>query len=428
MKVQIILKEKKDYLLLLLACLLVYYPILGNELLDFWDDQWVVMNIYTESGFTLTNIINILTHFYHGQYAPFNEYLYLLLYSIDGYNPFLFHLASLILHIFNVWLAYVVFKRMLSESGRLKDALVRPVSFFTAFLFAIHPFNVESVAWMSASKVLVYAFFYLLATYTYLLYIKSEKWGYYWVTLLLYIFSFLGKEQAVTFPMWMLLIHWLYGDRLSSWKNVMRVLPFFLLSLIFGMLTILSQWAYTTDITKDGGYLFWQRCVYACYAFTEYFCKSIVPYKLSYIYPFPSVVGEPLPTWLLVYPMLLGTVIIAFWNYLKRWYLFFGIVFFIIHIGITLHLISLSRFVVVADRYAYVASLGIAFLLSMLCVYVYRAYPRFLYLGVVILTSYVLYMGIYAHCRTFVWHDTDTLKYELRQILKHRADRLEGGE
>lgn len=63
-----------------------------------------------------------------------------------------------------------------------------------------------------------------------------------------------------------------------------------------------------------------------------------------------------------------------------------------------------------------------------LSVYVYRAYPRFLYLGVVILTSYVLYMGIYAHCRTFVWHDTDTLKYELRQILKHRADRLEGGE
>lgn len=53
MKVQITLKEKKDYLLLLLACLLVYYPILGNELLDFGDDQWVVMNIYTESGFTL---------------------------------------------------------------------------------------------------------------------------------------------------------------------------------------------------------------------------------------------------------------------------------------------------------------------------------------------------------------------------------------
>ena len=96
------------FIILGVSAVVVYYPILNNQLLDFWDDQWVVMNYYTEGGFTIQNIWRILTEFYHGQYAPFNEYLYLVLYSIAGYNPFVFHLASLILHIVNTCLVFLV--------------------------------------------------------------------------------------------------------------------------------------------------------------------------------------------------------------------------------------------------------------------------------------------------------------------------------
>lgn len=420
-------RNRIECLLLILACIAVYYSILRNELLDFWDDQWVVMNVYTESGFTWENIIHILTRFYHGQYAPFNEYLYLVLYSFWKYEPFPYHLASLILHSCNALLVYFLFKLMLSGCGRMNQAWVRPVSFLTAFLFAIHPFNVESVAWMSASKVLVYAFFYLLATYVYLLYLEKQKLIYYFATLLLYICSFLGKEQAVTFPVWMLLIHWLYGYQLFDWNTWKKVLPFFFLSFLFGVVTLLSQSAFGVDsVAKGENYPFWQRCVYACYAFTEYLYKCFFPYKLSYLYPFPSVIGEPLPAWLLVYPLLVGTIVVSFWNYLIRWPLLFGILFFLIHIGITLHLIPLSRFVVVADRYVYIASLGIMFLLSMLYVYVYHTYFHLRYIGYVILITFVLYMGIYANRRTYVWHDTNTLKQELRQTLRLRENFSEG--
>ena len=102
--------------LIIVIAFSIYYPILGNSLLDFWDDQWVVMNAYTENGLSWENLWLILTSFYHGQYAPFNEYLYLFLYSAVDYNAFYFHLSSLLLHIANAILVYFVLKKLLSLS------------------------------------------------------------------------------------------------------------------------------------------------------------------------------------------------------------------------------------------------------------------------------------------------------------------------
>lgn len=413
----------KFILLLIGATLLVYYPILGNNFLDFWDDQWVVMNSYTEGGLNLKNIWSILTSYYHGQYAPFNELLYLFLYSLFGYSPFPFHLASLFLHIGNACLAYIVFSKMLSDSGRLDTGTAKKVSFLAVLLFAIHPFNVESVAWMSASKVLVYAFFYLLATYTYLEYLEKGAKRYYVYTLILYIGSFLGKEQAVTFPVWMLLINWLYGKSFKEIRIWWNVAPFFILSLLFGIVTMLSQSNVGQGIlTGQEGYPLWQRMVYACYTFTEYIFKCMVPYKLSYLYPFPSAIGEPMPSWLLIYPLLIVIIVISFWRYLIRWPIAFGLLFFLIHIGVALHIIPLSRFAVVADRYVYLSSIGVTFLLGMGFYYTYKQCTKFKILISIFLVCYLLVLGIYSNKRTRVWHSTDTLKYELRELLKHRND------
>lgn len=413
----------KHILFLLGVILLAYYPILGNHFLDFWDDQWVVMNSYTEGGMTGANIWHILTSYYHGQYAPFNEYLYLLLYSLFGYSPLPFHVASLLLHTANVCLAYIVFKRILSDSTRLDSQSAGKVSFFTALIFALHPFNVESVAWMSASKVLVYTFFYLLATYTYLNFLKKGNFLNYLYTLLLFICSFLGKEQAVTFPVWMLLISWLYKRNFKTTKIGWEVLPFFLLSLFFGIVTISSQSAVEQGIlTGHDSYPLWQRFVYACYSFTEYLLKCIAPYKLSYLYPFPSAIGEPLPSWLLVYPLLLVIIICSLWNYLTRWPVVFGMLLFSIHIAVALHIIPLSRFAIVADRYVYFASLGIAFIIAIGGIYLYKYFRKQRLLLLIFTISYLLVLGIYTNIRIRVWHDTDTLKYELRELLKQRND------
>ncbi|MBQ7685800.1 MAG: hypothetical protein IJT28_01045, partial [Bacteroidaceae bacterium] len=70
---------------LLLIAAVVYASILGHDFLYEWDDQWVVINQYTNAGLNPRNLWTVLTEFYNGQYAPFNELSYILLHSAFGY-------------------------------------------------------------------------------------------------------------------------------------------------------------------------------------------------------------------------------------------------------------------------------------------------------------------------------------------------------
>lgn len=402
----------KYILFLTVIVFIIYFPILENDFLDFWDDQWVVMNNYTERGINSENVWAILTDFYQGQYAPFNEYLYLLLFNIAGYDPCVFHLASIIIHTINVCLVFIVLRQILILSNRVNLEKINLISFATALLFAIHPFNVESVAWMSASKVLVYALFYLLATYTFLLHLKNKKFILYVFTLILFVFSFWGKEQAVTFPIWLFLIL-LILNKQKEWR---LLLPFLFLSFWFGITTMISQSANGEGVlTENNTYPFGERLVYACYSFFEYLFKSILPIKLSYLYPFPSLVGEPLPKWLFTYPLILIILLIAFRKQLSKWPIALGLLIFTIHIAIALHIIPLSRYAIVADRYAYISTIGICFIISY---YVIKHLNSKTVCSLFVF--YILYMGIYSNQRTYVWNNTDTLKQELRDLLKQR--------
>lgn len=403
------------YILLLIALVfLIYFPILGNDFLDFWDDQWVVVNNYTERGINIENVWAILTDFYHGQYSPFNEYLYLLLFNIAGYNPCVFHLASILIHCVNVCLVFIVFRQILILSNRVNLEKVNLISLVTALLFAIHPFNVESVAWMSASKVLVYALFYLFATYTFLLYLKNNRFVFYLYTLILFVCSFWGKEQAVIFPVWLFLLL-LFFNRQKAWR---LLLPFLFLSFWFGITTMISQSVNGEGVlTENITYPFGQRLIYACYSFFEYLLKSILPIKLSYLYPFPSQIGEALPIWLLTYPLSLFILLIAFRKQLSKWPIALGLLIFTIHIVIALHIIPLARYAVVADRYAYISTIGICFIISY---YVTKRLNN--KLACYFFAIYILYMGIYSNQRTSAWYNTDTLKQELRDLLQQRDD------
>src|SRR5690554_5012092 len=191
---------------------------------------------------------------------------------------------------------------------------------------------------------------------------QKQKIRFYIFTVLLFLFSFLGKEQAVVFPMWMLLIFWLLNYKFTEKKVWLTVLPFLLLSVVFGVVTILSQHANGAGFLTGGeGYPLWQRIIYASYSFLEYLFKILFPFKLSYLYPFPSAVGDPLPEWLIFYPALNLIMFVSLWHILKKWPVALGLLFFIIHIALALHIIPLSRFAVVADRYAYLSIIGIGF-------------------------------------------------------------------
>ncbi|MFD2146940.1 hypothetical protein [Mucilaginibacter antarcticus] len=278
---------------LLVAILLVYLPVLSNQFQLEWDDQVIVINDYTSGGLGLSNLWGILTEFYEGQYAPVNQLSYTLLYSAFGYNPACFHAFGVLIHSLNVLLVFSLIKQILKASNKFDDNQRYIIAFTTALLMAIHPFLVESVAWVSASKILLYALFYLLGLHYYLLYIKSKKISHYLMTVVMFIISFGAKEQAVILPVCLLLIDIVFNRDMKTKQVWLEKLPLFILSLLFGYITILSQSVAGVGVLSDkAGHPFHHNIAYASYAITEYWVKSIIPVKLANVYFFPT----PLPT------------------------------------------------------------------------------------------------------------------------------------
>lgn len=409
----------------LLICLtvLAYYPVFTHRFLYNWDDQWVVQNVYTDSGLTLLNLRDVLTEYYNGQYAPVNETWYILLHAINGYDPFVFHTGSLLIHIANVLLVYSFLKQLLRLAATFSEVSVNRISFISALLLALHPFLVESVAWLSASKIIIYVLFYLLALKAYLKYIETNKRSWYWLTIGYFLLSFGGKEQAVTLPLTLLLLDYTLQRNLRSKKVWQEKIPFVLLTLAGGIITILSQADNGQGLLGSGkDYPIYQKIIFASYCLTEYLIKCVLPVNLMYIYPFPNPIGEPLPLRFWIYPFAIVATALLFLSFWKQRWIFFGICFFLIHLTTVLHLIPMSRFTIIADRYVYLSAVGVMFIIA----YLYdkmitekKAYTAVLVTGML---CYCLCLGLYTHARSKVWHNGATLKKEVHDIVKERPD------
>lgn len=212
--------------LLIIIGLLVYYPVYFLQFQASWDDQWVVINHYTENGWNATNIWAILTEYYNGQYAPLNQLYYTALYSIFGYHSNIFHTAGLIIHLLNSLLVYCFIDKLLYVWRRTDQSANRKIAFFTALLFVLHPITVESVAWLSASKVLIYALFYLLSLIAYLNYLLNNKPLYLLISGVCFVLSFASKEQAVTLPVCLLLLDYIAARKFNNKVIWLEKLPF----------------------------------------------------------------------------------------------------------------------------------------------------------------------------------------------------------
>ncbi len=417
-KVQLVL-----VITLIAACLLTYWQVVFHEFQTFWDDQWVAINYYTSRGLKAQNLWNVLTEYYNGQYAPVNEYYYILLHAVFGYDPFWFHLGSLLIHIGNVLLAYFVIHKLLTLTQAFSLNAIRRVAFITALLLAVHPMTVEDVAWVSASKNIIYTFFYLAALLVYLKYIETKQVKFLWWTALLFLFSFGAKEQAVVLPVCLVLLDYVLRRNLYDKKVWLEKVPFFGLSIFFGIVTMFSQADNGEGILSgEASYPFYQNALFGSYSLIEYLTKLLLPVKLSYLYPFPNEMGKAVPVHFWLYPCIIIVLAVTLWSFWKKKWVFFGVAFFIIHVALVLHIIPLSRYAIIADRYVYLASIGVFFLLAY---YFDKAYTQKLLHRKVLIgiaAIYVLSLGIYTRQRSMVWYSSDTLKKELRDLIKERNE------
>ena len=399
---------------LLLIVFIVYFSILWHDFLYEWDDHWVVINKYTDAGLNVRNIWAVFTEFHQGQYAPFNELSYMLIHTIFGYNPMAFHGASILWHGINVVLVFLFLNRLLRTAlnESLKFLSVN-MAWLCALLWAVHPVNVEPVAWISASKILVYASFYLSALFLYTYYIEQPSIGRYIGLLILFIFSFFGKEQAVVLPLAFLSVDYVFRRERGIFFLLVEKAPFFIFSVFFGVLTIISQ----GNGNGLPNYVVWNRLLFCCYSIYEYLVKTILPINLIYLYPFPITPGGKMLPTMYVYPLLVLAAVYVVYLLRKNRILILCLLFFVIHLLVTLHIISISRFAIVADRYNYIAMIGPLLLISYyLCFWHQKnkVMTCFAFVG------YFLYFCIYTLIYKQKWDTSEHVKRHVVELIEYQ--------
>lgn len=402
---------KKRLISLILIAFATFVGTMFHDFLYEWDDHWVVINNYTNAGLDWKNLWAVLTEFYHGQYAPFNELNYILVHAVFGYTPMAFHAASILWHTANTVLLFLFLNCLLKmiPSNPLVGHSAN-VACVCALLWAVHPVNVEPVSWISASKILVYAFYYLAALLLYLYYIERPRLGKYIGLLALFVASFLGKEQAVVLPLAFLLVDYVTRRDCGVGYLLLEKAPFLILALFFGIVTIISQGA--------GGnmpeYSLWQRLLFCGYTLYEYMVKTVLPMNLMYLYPFPISPEGKMPFMMYIYPLMILAAAYLVYMFRKERMLVFGALFFVVHLLVAIHLISISRFAIVADRYNYLAMVGpLLVIVHYLCLW-YRKHKM---AARVMLGLYFVYLCTYTIIYQQNWNNSEHVKRHYNEIV-----------
>ncbi|MCD8741230.1 hypothetical protein LT679_11505 [Mucilaginibacter roseus] len=326
----------------------------------------------------------------------------------------------MVIHIANSVLVYL-FVNQITEKLFTEASGKKHISFITALLFLIAPINLEPVAWIAASKVLIYAFFYLLSLIFYVKYIKSVCSKYYYYTLVCFILSFAAKEQALTLPLAMLLLDNLYGREFKRALLWWEKMPPLLLSFLFVLASFQSQGRFVFISTES--YELTDRLLLSFYTVSEYFTQILLPVNLCYVYPFPFLPGNSPPMWLWLFPVCIILATYFLRHILLQKHVLFGAGFFFAHIIMVCNLVSLSRHSIVADRYAYIASIG---LLWLLCVAgsellnKARRVQKLYYKG--LFAIYIIYFLTYTSVHLWVWQNAVELKQKMRNEIIKRGD------
>lgn len=344
-------KSKINFILvLIIATLTSYSPVLFNDFINLDDPQYILDNTDIQS-FNIHNLKRLFTSTYVGNYQPVTMLSYMIEYTLLGAKPAMFHFTNLILHLLNALLVYLIFIRLINN---------KTISFVTALLFSIHPLHVESVAWASARKDVMYTLFFLSSAFYYLKYVHDKNNKYLVLSLILFVLSILSKAQAVVLPMVLLLFDFLQKRKINK-QTIADKTPFFLLSFLFGALAFYIQ--NKSGAVQDFTYFpFVTRILFACYGLVGYLWKLLLPINLSCFYPYPETNDVINTNWVYAAPIIILVISVAIYKYVKKSReVIFGILFFIVTISLVLQLIPVGD-AVMADRYSYIPFIGLFFI------------------------------------------------------------------
>src|SRR5437660_885487 len=285
------------------------------------------------------------------QYFPLVYTTFRIEHALWGLNPLGYHWVNILLHVANALLVW-----------RLLARLNVPGAWLAGAIFALHPVQVESVAWITERKNVLMGCFFLLTLLAWAVFVDERTkrpWRFYGLASVPYGLALSAKTTACTLPAALLLILWLQRKRIN-WESILQIVPFFLLGLGMGLVAV--WWERYHQATRGALFALGpiERILVASRAVWFYLGKLIWPSTLTFIYPRWTIS----PTHLLDYVWLLTAVGLCAAIYFARRYVGRGVevaaVFFVATLSPVLGLIMLYtfRYAFVADHYQYLACIG----------------------------------------------------------------------
>ncbi len=339
------MKPRVALLLLIGAALLVYQPAWNGGFL--WDDEGHVTREGLRAPAGLLRI-----WFSPGatqQYYPVLHSVFWIFHQVWGSAPLGYHLANILLHALSASLLFMLLRR-LSAPGAL----------LAAFVFALHPVHVESVAWVSELKNVLSGAFYLAAALAYLRYHDSRSPKSYALALTFFALAVLSKTVTVTFPVAMAVILWWRDGRLRGREDMAPLAPFAAIGLVAGLVTV---WFERTLIGAQGeefALTFLERCLLAGRVVWFYAMKIVWPADLMFVYPRWTIDAASPVQW--SYLVALLASVAAAWMLRSRTRVpLASMLFFCATLFPALGFFDVYpfRYSYVADHFQYLASLGV---------------------------------------------------------------------
>jgi tetratricopeptide (TPR) repeat protein len=396
MKLKQFFTAKTIRLLILLAILIItslsYLTCLTGELVG-WDDQAQVSNNLDVKYWSLISVRKIFTNFYAGMYQPLATLSFALENKFWHSFPLFLHLDNLLLHLINIILAYWLTKKLFKKSS---------LALLSAAAFAVHPIQVETVAWVSARSNLLYTGLALSALIAYTAYCQNQKLKNYLIASGFFILALLSKAPAVVLPLVMLTLDY-YHRRPNTKKLLIEKIPLIILSLGGGWVAI--QGRGLDGLAAPIAYSWLDKITFFTYSPLSYLQKILLPYNLSPFYALPGKINGHLPIiFYLSVPaclLLAGLVI----KYRRRRSIVLGAAWFWLLVLPSTQ-IKIFTTTLTADRYAYLAGLGIFWLAGLAILSVWEHFKNLRKILIAALLISFLFLAIQTNSQAAVWKNS----------------------
>jgi tetratricopeptide (TPR) repeat protein len=336
--------------------------VLGHPFIfNYDDDAYVLDNSHVRAGLTWATVAWAVTSTEYSNWHPLTWLSHALDCQLHGLNPTGHHLTSVLIHVVNAVLLFLLLKHATGATGR---------SLVVATLFAVHPFNVESVAWVAERKSVLCTFFFLLALGAYGWYAHKPSVKRYLVVAALFVLALAAKPMAITLPCALLLLDLWPLQRIKGWAEppndatgtaqaswlrlVIEKVPLLALSAASGCVTVVASRAYGSMRLRLPLRF---RLGNAICSFAEYLWKGVWPGRLAVFYPHP---GTTLAAWKVGLAALFLAALSGFvWKkHAAQPYLLTGWLWYLGTLVPAIGLVQVGE-QAMADRYAYIPLMGI---------------------------------------------------------------------